>query len=182
MSKRNVVTRADNPLQMGEVEWFLFLKMMRDAIGKELDTGNASNMRGQVDAVYRKLWEQTGGKSFEMRMRGNKVATYSVKTTKERHKTVYDLEDATAFGDWLFSEDGRQAAQMWADEHPEQFVKWYVERTGDIPDGVQPRDVTVSNEGEYNGGMVSQFRQQEVLRALGDDLPTAVAGLLGGAR
>jgi len=180
MAGKNIVPRKDIPLQMGEVEWFLFLKMVRDAIGKELDTGNASNIRGQVDAVYRKLWEQTGGEKYSMRMRGNKVATYSVKTTHEKHKTVYDLKDGDSFGDWLFSDDGKQAAQMWADEHAEQFVKWYVERTGDIPDGVEPRDVIVSNEGDYNGGMVSQFKPQQVLKALGDDLPTAIAGLLGG--
>lgn len=180
MTKRNIVPRKADSLGLGEVEWFLFLKMVRDAIGKELDTKNKSNMRGQVDAAYRRLWEQTGGKTYDMRMRGRKVATYSVKTKHEAHKTVYDLADADAFGDWLLSGDGTHAATLWADRHAEQFVKWYVEETGEIPDGVEPRDVMTSTEGEYDSGMVTHFQPQQVIEALGDDLPTAVAGLLGG--
>ena len=178
MAKRNIVPRKDNPLALGEVEYFLFLKMVRDAIGKELDTGNASNVRGLVDAAYMQLWEQTGGKSFEMRIRGQKAATYSVRTTSEKHKKVYDLKDPDAFDSWMATDDALDLRDDYVNEHVEDFVRFVIESIGEIPDGVEVRDITISNEGEYSNGAVLNFKPKVVLDALGADLPAAVAGLL----
>lgn len=166
--------------QLSDVEKLLILKAMRDVIGNELDT-NKDNLRGKVDKSYKKEWERTGGKSFDMRVRGKKVATYSISTSKEKTRTVFDLIDEGYLAAWLDSRDGVCACKAYADQNIEKFVEWYVKTTGDIPDGVEPREITVSKDGDYKGGRISRFNQGVMLEALGSDMPTVITGLLGGS-
>lgn len=133
-----------------------------------VSTKDPDNLRAYVDEYYRGLFEATGAKSFEIRIGGEKVGTYSVKVTKPKKQTVCDCYNPSAY-------------RAWCEEHG--FVKTVIDEdaahahfleTGEVPDGCNVSQVETPG-GQYAGGSV-RVDIPAVNRALGGEVSIALLG------
>ena len=96
-----------NPIERLAIEQAVY-----NAIGADLKTGVADNLRGEVNGFYLDMYERTGATGFEVRVNGQKVGTYGfskVNGTPERTVTEVRVTDHDAlrsdqsedFNDWL---------------------------------------------------------------------------------
>lgn len=173
--------------ELTPIERFLIMQAIYSKAAGLVSTKEPGNLRSEIDAGYRAEYERTGGKSFSLKMFGEKVGTYSIsenKGTPPTETTVFDLKDEDAFLAWLDSRDGQVACQWYADENAKAFVEWYVKKNGELPDGVEPRKVRTNGTvgGTYKGASLRGFDADKVLEIASEQglLPTRVAGLLGG--
>ena len=102
------------------------------SVAELVKTGDPYNLRGAVDGEYRKLYESTGAKSFDMKLGGKKVGTFSVVTTKPTESTK--RVDVNVLDDELF--------KVWAIENDlisidRKRVLSHVELTGEVPYGCE---------------------------------------------
>lgn len=135
---------------------------------EQVSTKEPGNLRSRVDEYYRGLFEATGAKSFEIRIGGEKVGTYSVKVTKPKKQTVCDCYNPSAY-------------RAWCEEHG--FVKTVIDEdaahahfleTGEVPDGCNVSQVETPG-GQYAGGSV-RVDIPAVNRALGGEVSIALLG------
>ena len=148
-------------------------------IAEMVSTKEPESLRSEVDEQVKGFYAATGGKSYDIDINGKQVGTMTVNVAKESTSTVFDLADDTAFTRWLFdTDDGREACARYAYEHAEAFTKWLASDTGEIPDGVEVREVTVP---KHIKNTTLRVDPGKVASALGNTLSPVVAGLLGGA-
>lgn len=154
------------------------------AIGADVATNDPGNLRAEVNAHYRDLYEQTGATGFEVRLRGQKVGTYGFskvrgqKAHTERIVTVTDraallADESDEFNDWLTA---------WLTDHLPELAVQYAQETGELLDGmavVEREHPATPDTIRPNGTL--RVRPEKVAAALGNALPATIAGLLGGA-
>lgn len=154
----------------------LVMQAFYSSVGEEVKTKNPNNLRGRVDAKFRKLYEETGAKSFAMRLFGNDVGTFSIVTTKptesvERVELAVDDEDA--FMAWALTNGYFKVDFDAADAHFRQ--------TGEVPPGCHARKVHVP--GTPGGAVRStalKVDRRAVLDAIGPRLEGVSHALLEG--
>jgi hypothetical protein len=154
-----------------------------NAIGADLKTGVDGNLRGDVNDHYLDLYDATGATSFEVRVNGQKVGTYSFPKVKGRAGHVDLVVRVTDFGalqahdddDWM------DFCSRWLDHHLAEVAEAYVRSTGDTLPGVELSTVETpaTPDGIRRGGTL-RVDAGKVAEALGPALPDTVAGLLGG--
>lgn len=66
----------------------------------QVSTREPGNLRSEVDEHYHGLYLETGAKSFDVSIAGQKVGTYSVKLTKPKEDTVMTVVERDAFEAW----------------------------------------------------------------------------------
>jgi hypothetical protein len=135
---------------------------------EQVKTNEPGNLRAEVDAHFRELFEQAGAKSFDIRIGGEKVGTYSVKVTKPKMQTVCDCYDQSAY-------------LAWCEEHgfvrkviDEDAASAYFEETGELPFGCNVSEVETPG-GQYAGGSL-RVDVPAINRALGGKVPIALLG------
>ena len=146
-------------------------------LAEMVSTKDPESLRSEVDGEIKAFYEATGAKSYDVNLNGQKCGTFSVNVAKESTKTVFDLVDDDAFGKWITGDEVVDIIDAFIDSHIEEFVKFAVETTGEIPDGVEPRTVTTP---EYVKGTTIRIDPRKVAAALGNALPSTIAGLLEG--
>ena len=67
-----------------------------------VSTKDADSLRGQADEAYRRLYEQTGAKSYDVKLAGEKVGTYSLKVSKAKDEPRVIVEDGYMFARWVY--------------------------------------------------------------------------------
>lgn len=159
---------------MEPVEQFAIAQAVYKAVASQCETGNPHNLRGGIDAWFKRLYEQTGAKSFDVKLRGRKVGTFSViptKTTPQSERTELAVMDEPAFQSWAAA-NGFLVVDMDA-------VRRHFADTGDVPDGCDAVKVITP---EVVGGAVKSTRAvidtQEVVSVLGDLLGPATELML----
>jgi len=108
------------------------------AVGDMTKTNRADNLRGEVDDYYRELYEQTGAKSFDVTLLGEKVGTYSLTIGKgkpQRKEWSFDVTDADALREWAAANDCL-AVDM-------DKVRALFSLSGEVPDGCVPVETIV---------------------------------------
>lgn len=161
-----------------DVERLAFAQAVFKASGEIVSTKDPSNLRAAVDKHYRDLYEQTGAKSFEVRLNDEKVGTYSVKVskaTKEDTKQRLEVKDPEALLAWL---EGTDDLLRYIKAHAVEFAQEHFLRTGEIPDGCTMSEVVIpAQEEAYAGGSI-RIDPQKVAEALGAQLPDAMNALM----
>ena len=66
-----------------------------------VSTKDADSLRGQADEAYKELYEQTGAKSYDIKVAGDKVGTYSLKVAKAKDEPRVIVEDEYMFARWV---------------------------------------------------------------------------------
>ena len=143
------------------------------AIADVVSTKNPDSLRSELDAEMLKAYELDGIKSRDMRVNGQKVGTYTVRVKKAFSKDKPVLTDISAFTSWLM--DNKEYAIDYALSQPE-FAAWVISH-GELPDGYELERVEFP---EMATGTTLKVDVQKVADAMGNELPNAVAGLIGG--
>lgn len=137
---------------------------------EQVSTKEPGNLRAEVDAHYRELFEQTGAKSFEVRIGSEKVGTYGVCVTKPETRMRLKVTDSRALMAWCEANDCLRV------EPDMRRVESIFGETGELPDGCEV-EATSTPGGEYSGGSL-RIDPEKVNAALGgaDVLPMLMGG------
>ena len=144
-------------------------KVVADAVS----TKNPNSMRSKIDEEIISAYNTDGIKSRDLRINGEKVGTYSVRTRKAATKDLPVLKDLSAYKAWM--EDNADYAFAFAYSNPD-FVKWVVNQ-GELPDGYELNHIEIP---EQAIGTTLKVNVENVISAMGNELPNAVTGLLEG--
>ena len=174
--------------ELTNVQQAMCYQALYNALGPVVKA-NGDGLRGDVDREMRQLYEQTGAKSFKIRVGDTELGTYSVNENKavpeqpESTKKVLDMVNLGDFNDWFEGEDAQEMIGPYMDERElfMDFCEWYISETGEIPSGVEVREVVIpavpAKPASYKGGTirVDKAFQQEVQKRMGDGLAALVA-------
>lgn len=194
------------PRSLSEKDQLIIAQAFWKVIAKAVDTKDPDSLRSRVDAAMRQLYESTGGKTYDMMLNGMKVGSYGLRFSKEVHERRLRIDDDLAFCRWAWRNGLAKKQILLAidveDWMPENLVDieymiteetWrsgvaqehYVldredalaeaAKNGEVPDGCV---VEAIDEPARLIGSTLRIEPQLVARALGESLPSAIAGLL----
>lgn len=126
-------------------------------------------------------YEENGDTQRRSQYFGKGAGTLSVAFSKEKpseEKVEYSLADRDAFADWL-DENPLSYARFIRDNAVE-FGQWWLEQTGELPDGISRIAYMTEAEPERVTGVRLAVKKDVIMDALRPMLPASVAGLLEG--
>ena len=167
--------------ELTDMEQLAIKQSLYKTLADDISTSKRGNLRSRVDETYKEYYRLSGGKTYNVNVNGMKVGTFSVVAKDAESKAEVYIIDRVAFGDWVRDDDSvANAAIEWmlADtKRAEAFAKYLVELTGVMPEGCE---AYVSNGEPKLTTRFSKLDPQKVASALGNALPSTIAGLLGG--
>lgn len=167
---------------MTDQERLVVAQAVYKAVAAQVGTKDPGNLRGQADSELLRLYREMGVKSIDLRLGGEKVGTYSVvmgKAQPERHESSVRVTDPDRVMAW--AADNPEELEGFMATEWDAFARWCLEEHGEVPDGCEVVErVTPARPAEPTGRTTLRVDGQAVAEAMGDRLPTAVAGLLSG--
>ena len=165
-----------------ENEQLAILQALYNVIGEQVSTKNPDSLRYKADQQYRELYEQTGSKSFDTKVNGNVVGTYSIKFSKAQDSVTsleFEVFDMELLARWFSDQADKRIINRFAALNLERFAEFYFTETGEMPEGCDiEKHITPAVDKHYIGGML-KVDAESVATAINDVLP-GVAGLLVG--
>lgn len=155
-------------MEQVDIERFALEQALYKYLAERVSTKDPDSDRAMVDEHFLKLYEQTGAKSFEIRIDGQKVGTYSVRVKKGARELKVAPIDERLYREWAIDH-----GYVTVDE---KAMIAHFEATGEEPDGAEI--VTIATPEHVAGGTV-KVDEEAVAQAFGEKLPARVAGLLG---
>lgn len=165
---------------MQDRERLFVAQALYNAVKEVVSTRDSGNLREAVDEYYHQRYDEDGSKSFECRINGTKVGTYSIRTTKAKPATsekVFGIKDPEKLMEWFKGMDSETVAG-YASDRLSDFAEWCFYRTGELPDGCNVVEVGTPAMPEQYAGGVLKIDTQLVADALGARLPDAMNQLL----
>lgn len=166
---------------MNDSERLAIAQALYNHLGKLVSTKDPDSLRVQADREYKALFEQTGAKSFEVRVNGAKVGTYSIKVSKAKPEEIVkgiEVKDPEA----LYDNIGFMQIYYlieFARDHSQEFAEWYGVLTGEALEGCEWVEyVTPATEPAYMGGTL-KVDPEDVANAI-QGLNIGINGLLEG--
>ena len=166
---------------MNDSERLAIAQAIYNHLGKLVSTKDPDSLRAQADREYKALYEQTGAKSFDVRVNGEKVGTYSIKVSKaepaEEYKKLVvvngiDLQD-------FISDLPQGLLRDFTQDYKQEFATWYLVEYGELCDGCIVDTVTIeATEPAYMGGTL-KVNAEDVANAI-NGLDIGIYGLLEG--
>lgn len=105
------------------------------AISAEVKTNTPGNMRGEFDERYRQRYRETGAKSYDALIGGNKVGSVSVKPDEPKPKTAFEVVDFDSLEEWY--PDAEDGFSMFVVANLPEFAEFWFQRTGEMPPGCE---------------------------------------------
>ena len=138
-------------------------------IGTIVGTRDPDNLRGEADEYFKNLYLETGAKSFEVNVNGEKVGSYSVTKKDPQIRRSLTWDDDEQVIAWMIEND--------MVEVDEGAIMRHFLATGELPPTCE------ISEWETSPDIITTLRidVDAVKDALKGELPNVVAGLLGGA-
>lgn len=168
---------------MKEREKLFVAQAFLNAVGSMCDTKDPDSLRGRVSEEYVRMYEETGAKTFDAKLDGEKVGTFSVKVSKptdSRERDEFVVADPDKFRRW---KDFRAVAYNFAVEHMQDVADWAFGMTGELPDGCEMRKVIVAGKpGGEVVGTTLRIDEGKVAEVMGAHLPEAAMLLLEGGK
>ena len=145
-------------MQLNEEQQLAVAQALYKRVGEMVSTKNPDSLRNAVDAKYKQLYIDTGAKSFDVSIDGQKVGTYSLRFAKQKPSEVvrsFEIKDFMELAKW-FSEDVEGAEMMrFTALSLKDFAEWHFLETGELPGGCEiVESVTPETGGEYLGGVL----------------------------
>ena len=165
-------------MELNDVERLAVAQAFQKAVGELTETKREDNLRGRVDAEMKEAFYSNpmAGRSFDVKLLGEKVGTYSLTVSKpaeQRAETELEVEDAAAFRKW--AED---AGFVMVDE---RAVFEHFADSGEVPGGCRAIEVvTPADPGGEVASTTLKVEPERVARVLGAQLPEATMALLEG--
>ena len=168
-------------MELNERERLAVAQAFYKAAGAMVSTKEPGNLREAADAYYKALYEETGAKSFDVKVRDMKVGTYSVRVSKAepaRMQRRFRVSDPAAVLLWADGFGDQELMRKYMQQSASEFAEWYFHETGELPDGCNVVEVgTPAMPEQYAGGSL-RVEPQRVAEALGARLPEAMDLLL----
>lgn len=167
-------------VKLSNVEKLIIKQAFVNAVSNDVSTKNPDNLRGQLDATMKQAYYDNplGGRSFDLRLMGRKVGTYSVTVSEGKPQEVsksLEVKDRAQFMEWA---EANGYVEKVADM---DAILSDFRENGEIPDGCEPIEVVTP---EVVGGVVTRSTMRvypkKVAEALGPQLEAAAYALLEG--
>lgn len=171
--------------EYSDVEKLAIMQAIYTTAADYVSTKNPDSLRSDVDYEYKKLYELTGAKSFDVKVNDSKVGTYSIRMSKPKpseEKTTFEVDSYEELAKWVEHCVSDEALLNYVALHLKEFAQWHFESTGELPDCCSlNKTVTAEEPPSYMGGTL-KIDAQAVVSAMGG-LPNAgiEALLLGGS-
>lgn len=166
--------------ELSPVEQLAIKQALFKVLADDVSTSKRGNLRARIDETYKDYYRMSGGKTYDVNVDGMKVGTFSVVAKEPEPKAEVYIIDAHAYGDWVRDDDSVAnvvVEWMLADhKRAEAFARYLVELTGVVPEGCE----TYVAQGEPKLTTRFVVDPQKVAAALGNALPSTIAGLLEG--
>lgn len=165
-------------MELTPIERLAIAQAIQKSVGRYVETGNPDNLRGRVDAEMKKRYESDpmAGKSYDVKLFGEKVGTYSLTVSKpKQQETVADIQidDYDRFMKWCIRE-GFIEVNM-------ESVLLHFRKCGELPDGCTPIELVKL---EDPGGQVTRttlkVEPAKVAEVLGERAALPLTKLLEG--
>lgn len=121
---------------MNDMERLAVAQAVYKAVAEQVSTRNPGGVRGRMDQRVLDMYEATGAKSFDVRVNGEKVGTYSVSVPKSkdpRPRTEVVVNDASQVVAW--ARDNPDDTDAFVESHAAEFAEWQLDRSGTVVDG-----------------------------------------------
>ena len=135
----------------------------------------APTARTDADDALRELYQDQGVTQQTIFVNDQKVGTLSVKLTKAKHEFVPEIADTVAFAHWVH-DNADDVLDALFEQNKDALLKAATDG-GVLPDGVVVREVDIPSGW---AGTTLRVKDQDVVNALGTQLPETVSKLLLG--
>lgn len=154
-------------------------KAIKDVTNPRGGAHGAPTLRTECDDALRQMYETEGVDRKRIVINGTEVGTLSACLSKPENGVRVVMRDGADFLYWLRSSDGGRAALARAivDPKTQQALIDAATVDGELPDGCCAEQYDKPAQWL---GTVLRVDKRSVAQALGDSLPSAVAGLLAG--
>lgn len=168
-------------MKLTEMQELALWKAIADAANDRITTRpkGGSNLRTEIDESMVALYETTGADRVKLKLHEQEVGTLSLTFTKPKQGVEMRVTDTKKLVKWLRETDEGGDVLMTVIcgiKLQEAIVKAAMDY-GFLPDGCAM--VEVNEPKRYKGTML-KVDGLKVARAMAGELPSAVAGLLGG--
>lgn len=168
--------------ELPEIEQLAIYQAVYNYVGEKVSTKDPDSLRAAIDESYRELYEQTGSKSFDVKVNGEVVGTYSIRFSKEKQSETqlcFEVEDYVKLAEWFEENCSNQLLTSYAANNLEKFAEWCFTETGEMPEGCEiKKHITPAVDKAYIGGAL-RVDKESVAYAIHEALP-GVAGLIAG--
>lgn len=159
---------------MDDMERLAVASAIKKRVDEAMSTKDPDSLRGRADAEVLRMYDQTGAKSYDLKVSGEKVGTYSVRTSKPKARKVAVVDDPDMVAEFAY--ENTDDMMRYVREHAQEVAQWFLEDSGTIADGAE---VTEQGGGPERLGTTLRVDPAKVGEALQGRLPQAIAGLLG---
>ena len=149
------------------IEKLAVAQALYNELGRIVSTRDADSLRAEADGYFVDLYKQTGAKSFEVTVGGEKVGTYSVRVAEPKDMLSIYWEDQEAVEQW--------AIENGFIEINEAAIQRHFEETGELPPSGSYRRWETPRR--VSGGTL-KVDAEKVKDALRGGLPSAVVTLV----
>lgn len=154
----------------GPVEQFIIAQAIFKKVAEQVETKDPDNLRGAITQSYRDIYDLTGATSFDLRLGGVKVGTFSFAKTKPEEgweEQVFSADEFADIWEWATEQD-EAVVRKFAETHPDEFARWYFDETGELPDGCSLRTVVHEpTEAGIKGNGIVKLDVQKVAEVMG---------------
>lgn len=168
-------------MELTELQGLAVWKAVADAAEKRLTTRpkGGANLRTEVDDSLIALYEQTGADRSRIEMNGREVGTLSISFTKPKQGVEMRMADTRRVVEWLRSTDegADVLSTIICGASCQRAVMDAAREYGFLPDGCAMVEV---DEPKRYKGTVLRVDGAKVAAAMAGELPSALAGLIGG--
>lgn len=168
-------------MQLTEMQELALWKAIADAANERITTRpkGGANLRTEIDESMIALYETTGADRVKLKLHEQEVGTLSLTFTKPKQGVEMRVTDTKKLVKWLRETDegGDVLMTVICGIKLQEAIVNAATDYGFLPDGCAM--VEVDEPKHYNGTML-KMDGLKVARAMAGELPSAVAGLLGG--
>lgn len=168
-------------MKLTEMQELALWKAIADAANERITTRpkGGSNLRTEIDESMIALYESTGADRVKLKLHEQEVGTLSLTFTKPKQGVEMRVTDTKKLVKWLRETDegGDVLMTVICGIKLQEAIVNAAMDYGFLPDGCAM--VEVNEPKRYKGTML-KVDGMKVARAMAGELPSAVAGLLGG--
>lgn len=168
-------------MKLTEMQELTLWKAIADAANERITTRpkGGSNLRTEIDDSMVALYESTGADRVKLKLHEQEVGTLSLTFTKPQLGVEMRVTDTKKLVKWLRETDegGDVLMTVICGIKLQEAIVNAAMDYGFLPDGCAMVEV---NEPKHYKGTMLKVDGLKVARAMAGELPSAVAGLLGG--
>lgn len=142
------------------MERLAVFQALYNKIGKEVST-KGNSLRARADEYFYDMYQQTGAKSYDVKVLGETVGTYSLRFKKPTQAEVVKELQVTDFTELAQHFDKTEDAyeidmiKKYVGYDLEAYAKWYFEQTGECLPGTEFVGRFVEGHPkQYDGGVL----------------------------